>query len=116
MRKLVLIIGILGALAAAEGLNRFGSLVSAFKGGDAPIYSGMLGISVFGTGVLLLAVFNVERQWIKWLTFVMLIGSAGLMLAAPSFPVNIQIIAGLVISAAAILFIRKKKPEAAESS
>ena len=36
--KLILIVGILGSLAAAEGLNRFGSLVSAFEGADEPFY------------------------------------------------------------------------------
>ena len=35
-RRLILILGILGSLAVAEGLNRFGSLVSAFDGADAP--------------------------------------------------------------------------------
>jgi hypothetical protein len=109
VRKVVLAIGILGALAASEGLNRFGSMVAALKGGDAPFYSGMLAISVLGAGVLLLALFNVNRQWAKWLTFILLISSAGLMLAAPSFPVNIQIIVGLVISAAATLFIKNKE-------
>ena len=34
--KIVLVVGILGAIAAVEGLNRFGGLVSAFGGGDPP--------------------------------------------------------------------------------
>ena len=36
IRKLILTVGILGAIAAAKVLNRFGGLVSAFGGADAP--------------------------------------------------------------------------------
>ena len=107
LKKIVLVIGILGALAAAEGLNRFGGLVSAFGGADAPIYMGMLIISVISAGVLLMSIFNKSNSIVKWLTFVLLLGSTGLMMAAPSFPVNIQIVVGLIAAAVACLFISK---------
>jgi len=42
IRKILLVIGLLGGLAAAEGLNRFGSFVSAFDGVDSS--------SIFTTG------------------------------------------------------------------
>ena len=62
LKKIVIVIGVLGALAAAEGLNRFGGLVSAFGGGDAPIYMGMLIISVISAGVLLISIFNKSNK------------------------------------------------------
>ena len=52
----------------------------------------MLVISVIGAGVLLLGLFNKSNKIIKWVMFVLLIGSAGLMLNAPAFSVNQQII------------------------
>ena len=106
LKKTILIIGILGALAAAEGLNRFGGLVSAFGGGDAPIYMGMLIISVISAGVLLMSIFNKSNRIVKWLTFVLLLGNTGLMMSAPLFPVNVQILVGLIAAAIACFFIR----------
>ena len=45
-----MVVGILGALVAAEGLNRFGSFMSAFDSADSPFYMAMLVISVIGAG------------------------------------------------------------------
>ena len=104
-----MVVGILGALAAAEGLNRFGSFVSAFDGADASFYMGMLVISVIGAGVLLLGLFNKSNKIVKWVMVVLFLGSAGLMLNAPNLPVNMQIIIGLLIAAMATVFIRKNK-------
>ena len=106
IRKLILIVGILGALAAAEGLNRFGGLVSAFGGSDAPFYMAMLIFSVLGAGVLLLALVGKSSRAVKWITFVVFVGSVVLMLNAPAFPVNIQILFGLAVAAGATLWIR----------
>ena len=106
IRKLILIVGILGALAAAEGLNRFGGLVSAFGGADAPFYMVMLIFSVLGAGVLLLALVGKSSRAVKWITFVVFVGSIALMLNAPAFPVNAQILLGLVVAAGATLWIR----------
>ena len=106
IRKLILIVGILGALAAAEGLNRFGGLVSAFGGADAPFYMVMLVVSVIGAGVLLLGLVGKSNRVIKWVTFAVFVGSIALMLNAPSFPVNIQILFGLVVAAGATVWIR----------
>ena len=107
--KIVLVFGILGAVAAVEGLNRIGGLVSAFGGGDAPYYIAMLIIAAIGAVVLLAALFNRSHTILKWVMFVLLIGSAGLMLNAPSFPVNIQIIIGLLVAVLATAFIKTKR-------
>ena len=101
-------VGILGALAAAEGLNRFGSFVSAFDGADSPFYMAMLVISVIGAGVLLLGLFNKSNKIVKWVMVVLFLGSAGLMLNAPNLPVNMQIIIGLVVAAVATGLIKTK--------
>ena len=104
--------GILGALAAAEGLNRFGSLVSAFNGADSPFYIMMLIISVIGAGVLLLGLFKKSNRIVKWIMFVLLLGCIGLMLNAPNLPVNIQIFVGLILAGGATVLIpisRKNK-------
>jgi len=111
IRKILLVIGLLGGLAAAEGLNRFGSFVSAFDGADTSFYMGMLVISVIGAGVLLLGLFNKSNKIIKWVMVVLLLGCAGLMLNAPNLPVNMQIIIGLVISAIAMIFVGTKPKE-----
>ena len=107
IKKIALVIGILGALAAAEGLNRFGSLISAFGGGDSPFYTGMLAISILSAGVLLLSIFNKSNNIIKWTTFLLLLGSAGLKTQAKAFPVNQQIMLGLIFAAIALLFVTK---------
>ncbi len=48
-KRVLLVVGIPGALAAAGGLNRFGSFVSAFDGADAsfllsPSVSSVIGV------------------------------------------------------------------------
>ena len=106
--KIVLVVGILGAIAAVEGLNRFGGLVSAFGGGDAPFYTAMLIIAAIGAVVLLAALFNKSHSILKWVMVILLLGSGGLMFNAPSFPVNIQIIIGLLVAMLATVFIKKK--------
>jgi hypothetical protein len=111
IRKVLLVIGILGSLAAAEGLNRFGSFVSAFDGADSPFYMAMLVISVIGAGVLLLGLFNKSNKIVKWVMVLLFLGSAGLMLNAPNLPVNMQIIIGLVVAAIATGFIGTKPKE-----
>ena len=102
-RKLILIVGFLGLLAAAEGLNRFGALVSAFEGADAPFYMAMLVVSVLGAGVLLLALAGKSNRTVKWITLALFAGCIVLMLNAPSFPVNVQIFIGLIAAAGATL-------------
>ena len=106
LRKIILIVGILGALAAAEGLNRFGGLVSVFGGADAPFYMVMLVVSVIGAGVLLLGLVGKSNRIVKWVTFVVFIGCILLMANAPGFPVSVQIIFGLIVAAGATVWIR----------
>ena len=103
--KIVLVVGILGAIAAVEGLNRFGGLVSAFGGGDAPFYTAMLIIAAIGAVVLLAALFNKSHSILKWVMVILLLGSAGLMLNVPSFPVII----GLLIAMLGAAFINTKR-------
>ena len=118
INKIILFFGILGALAAAEGLNRFGSLVSTFGGADAPIYQFILIISMIGAGGWLLGLFNQSHKIAKWLMLVVILGCIGLMFAAPPFPVNIQIIVGLLVTAVSMVFIRTKisAPESKDSA
>ena len=61
--KIVLVVGILGAIAAVEGLNRFGGLVSAFGGGDAPFYTAMLIIAAIGVAIMYKLHYWVERRF-----------------------------------------------------
>jgi len=115
--KIVLVVGILGAIAAVEALNRFGGFVSALGGGDAPYYSAMLIIAAIGAVVLMAALFNKSHSILKWVMVILLLGSAGLMFNAPfwyesktmSFPVNIQIIVGLIVAMLATAFIKTKR-------
>ena len=111
--KIVLVVGILGALVAAEGLYRFFGFVSAMGGGDAPFYMGMLLISVIGAGVLLMNIFTKSNSIVKWFTFVLLLGSTGLMSLAPSSPLTSavvnQILVGLIVAAVACVFISKSE-------
>jgi len=109
MKKVVLILGIIGALIAAEGLNRIGSFVSAFGGEDSPFYLFSLIVAVFASGVLLLALFNKTNSIIKWITLVLLLGCCGMMMNAPGLPVMGQIIMGLIMAIIACLFISKIK-------
>jgi len=111
-RKIVYVVGILMSLMAAEGLNRFGSLVAAFRGADAGSYQAFLLVAIFSAGVFLAAFFNKVNKSIKWITFIALLICSALMLAAPAFPVNFQIITGLFISAIATLFIKMPKTKA----
>ena len=109
INRIIMVIGILGAIAAAEGLNRFGGLVSTFGGEDTPYYMAMLIIAAVGAVVLLVAVFNKSHSVLKWVMVVLLLGSSGLMLNAPSVPVSNQIIIGLFNAALATGFIKTNK-------
>ena len=93
------------SLLAAEGLNRIGSLVAAFKGADSSFYRMFLIVAIISAGVFFLALFIKISKIIKWLMFMALLISTGLMLNAPAFPVNQQIIVGLFLSALASLTI-----------
>ena len=109
LKKIMIILGIIGALLVAEGLNRVGGLVSAFGGGDAPFYQFSLIAAVLASGVLLLALFNKTNSIVKWITFVLLLGCCGVMMNAPGLPVMEQIIMGLIMATIACLCINKTK-------
>ena len=109
LKKIMIILGIIGALLAAEGLNRIGGLVSAFGGGDAPFYQFSLIAAVLASGVLLLALFNKTNSIVKWITFVLLLGCCGMMMNGPGLPVMEQIIMGLIMATIACLCINKTK-------
>ena len=111
----MLILGVVGAILAAEGLNRIGSLVSAFGGDDSSFYQGALIISVLAAGMFLLALFNISNSIIKWIVFSLLICCLGLMFNAPGLPVMYQIFLGLVFSINACLFIKKTDEKSLEN-
>ena len=98
MRKLIVIIGLLAALTAAEGLNRLSTLVGAFQGTDAPIYQAMLIVSVIAAGTLLVSIFHPVPRWLKAVLVLALFASAGLMCLAPNLPVTQQILGGLAVA------------------
>ena len=106
IRKLILTVGILGALAAAEGLNRFGGLVSAFGGADVPFCMRMLIVSMLSAAVLMLALIGKSSRAVKRTTIVVFAACFVLMLNAPAFPVNIQILFGLAVATGATVWVR----------
>ena len=109
--KIVNIVGIIGAVLAAEGLNRFGGFISKFGGADAPFYEGMLYIALIGIAVLIASFFNRSHSILKWVMAVLLACSFALMLNAPAFPVNMQIMMGLFFATVATILINTKKTE-----
>lgn len=114
MRKFLGLIGLVGALFAAEGLNRLSTFVGAFRGADAPFYTGMLLASVVAAGVLLVSLFQRVAAWLKWLTALALIGSAVLMGSAPSLPVTEQVLGGIIaalLGTLAVSTAKKAVPE-----
>ena len=115
IRKLFGLMGLIGALLACEGLNRMSALVGAFKGGDAPFYSGMLIVGVVAAGVLLISLFQRVVGWIKWLMVLATLGSAVTLGAAPALPVIQQIIAGLIFATLGLLFVSTNRIEGKSS-
>jgi hypothetical protein len=105
MRKLLAVFGLLGALFAAEGLNRVASLVNAFNGADGPIYSALMVVSIVAAGALLVSLFARVSGWVKWPLFLALAAGSAAMLAAPSFGANMQALVGLGLSALGVLAI-----------
>jgi hypothetical protein len=110
MRRLLGLVGLLGALLACEGLNRMSTFVGAFKGADAPFYSTMLLASVVAAGVLLVSLFQRIAGWIKWLTFLSVLGAAALLSNAPAFPVVMQSLSGFAATLLGLLFVSSKTP------
>lgn len=94
----MIVVGLLGALLSAEGLNRLSALVGAFKGTDAPFYQGMLVVSVIAAGTLLVSLFHPVARWLKVLLLLGLLACGFMMSFAPNFPVAQQIIAGIAIA------------------
>lgn len=104
LRKIAYVIGIIACLSAAEGLNRFGGFVSRLGGRDAPFYIGMLIASLFCAVLFILAWVNKLARIMKWIGLVCLLGSIALMLAAPAFPVNQQVIVSLIVAFICLIF------------
>ena len=67
---------------------------------------GMLVVSVIGGGALLLGLVGKTGRAVKWITFAAFIACIALMANAPAFPVNMQIIFGLIVAAGATVWIR----------
>jgi hypothetical protein len=109
MKKIVYVIGILACLSAAEGLNRFGGLVLAFGGADAPFYTAMLIVSLICAALFILAWVDKLPKNAKWIGVIFLLACTALMLLAPAFPVNIQIIGSLVVAFLCLIFAKAQK-------
>jgi uncharacterized membrane protein YeaQ/YmgE (transglycosylase-associated protein family) len=108
IRRTFSIIGILGALVAAQGLFHLGASVVAFGQGDPQFFMTMLIVPLIGAGILLLDLLNKSFKKIKWVMVALLLMCMVLMLNAPSLPVSMQVISGLAITTIAMLFIRFK--------
>ena len=101
IKKIFCGVGIASTLLAAEGLKRVGSLMAAINAADTPYYQAILYISIASAGVFLVSFFKEIPKIVKYLVTISLFASAGIMLAAPAFPVNQQIFAGLSVAALA---------------
>lgn len=98
-KKILWGLGVICALTAAEGLNRFGGFIAAIGGSDSTFYMAFLVIAILAAVVFVVAFFRPIPVVAKWLLFVALLISTGLMLMAPHFPVTEQILGGLALSA-----------------
>lgn len=99
-KKTVLMgLGLLGALLAAEGLNRLSGFVGAMGGADAGFYSVVLLVAVLDLGVLGAAL--LKRTWkrLKWVAFGLTVVGVLILLPAPGLPVVMQALFGLVLAA-----------------
>ncbi len=92
-------LGVICALVAAEGLNRFGGFIAAIGGSDSSFYMSFLIVSVLAAIAFVVAYFRPIPALVKWVLFAALVISTGLMLMAPFFPVTSQILGGLGLSA-----------------
>ena len=108
VRKIIGVVGLIGAVLAAEGLNRVAAFAGAFKGSDAPFYTACLIVSVFGAGVLLISLFRHIHSFVKWIAVVCLVGALVLLSVAPSFGANQQAFAGLAVALIGLLTVRTR--------
>jgi hypothetical protein len=109
VKKVVYVIGILASLLAAEGLYRFGSFVSAMDGADSPFYMLMLLVSIACVVLFILAWVGKLPKVVKWIGIALVVASIALMMFAPAFPVNIQIIGSLIVTFICLIFANTKK-------
>ena len=112
--KVGIIVGILAALAAAEGSNRFGSFVSAFGGSDGGFYTMFLIISIVSAGVLLAHFFNKKNSILNYVMVALNAISVILLLGAPMLGVVVQIFIGMIATAACLLVVQFTYTEADE--
>lgn len=88
-------VGLIGAVLAAEGLNRFGSFVAAVGGGDAPLYTGALLVALFDVGVLGAALLKKPvRSEVKWTAVALTVPAFLVLLLGPGLPVVVQAMLG----------------------
>jgi biotin transporter BioY len=112
--KVGIIVGILAALAAAEGSNRFGSFVSAFGGSDGGFYTMFLIISIVSAGALLAHYFNKKNSILNYALVALNAISVILLLGAPMLGVVIQIFAGMIITIICLLIVQFTYTETSE--
>jgi hypothetical protein len=111
MNIIVDIVGILACLLATDGLHRFGRLVAAFGGEDAPFYTTMFIISLLTIILFILSLIGKLNKIAKWIGVVLLAGCTLLMLVAPQFPVTNQIFVGFIVGTVCLFFARIKRSQ-----
>lgn len=109
--KIAMGIGIIAALLAAEGSNRFGSFVSAFGGSDGGFYTMFLIISIVTAGVLLGHFFGKKHSIINYVMVVLNAISALLLLGAPMIGVVMQIFLCMIIAGICLLVVQFTYPK-----
>ena len=111
LNKILPVVGIIFALVAAEGANRFGSLVSAFGGGDTPFYILFLIVSIISAGAFLGILFGRSNKWIRYGLIVLNVISGVLLLGGPAFPVVYQMLLGMAVTSVCLILCKEKTAE-----
>lgn len=115
MRKLLAIVGLIGALVSIEGLMRFGNFVGAFGAAfgtntDYPFYVGFTIIYVIIAGLLLVSLFVEFRtgvaRFFKYALLIFGLLCFGLMFAAPAVPVVFQVLSGFLVALIGLFAVR----------
>lgn len=110
MRTVVMIIGVLAAAVAAEGLSRVANFISVFNGNDAPFYYAILIFMLFLAVVFVLAAVGRAGNLLKYGALIGLGISIFVMMQAPAFGANVQALGAMLVCVICVLFV-KRTPE-----
>lgn len=108
MKKIVPVVGILFALAAAEGSNRFGGLVSAFGGADSSLYMMFLIVSIISAGAFIGILLGKSNKLFRYGLIVLNIISVVLLLNAPALDVVYQIVGGMAVTSICLFLCKEE--------